>query len=114
NSFQCMPDKKPFRPERVTPRPMIHGSQTAVVVGPPGEEIYTDKYGRVKVQFYWDRQGKKDDKSSRWVRCAQFSAGKGWGMMSIPRIGQEVVVTYFEGDPDYPLITGCVYNAEQM
>jgi type VI secretion system secreted protein VgrG len=114
NSFTCIPDSVPFRPARITPKPMIHGSQTAVVVGPKGEEIYTDKYGRIKVQFHWDREGKKDDKSSCWIRCAQISAGKNWGVMSIPRIGQEVVVSYLEGDPDCPLVTGVVYNAEQM
>jgi type VI secretion system secreted protein VgrG len=114
NTFSCIPDSVDYRPPRTTPKPLIHGVQTAVVTGPPGEEIHTDKYGRVKVQFHWDRLGKKDDKSSCWIRCAQFSAGKNWGMMSIPRIGQEVVVTYLEGDPDQPLIAGVVYNSEQM
>lgn len=114
NTFTCIPDSVTFRPARITPKPMIHGAQTAVVVGPKGEEIYTDKYGRVKVQFHWDREGKKDEKSSCWIRVAQPSAGKQWGTMYIPRIGQEVVVTYLEGDPDRPLITGLVYNAEQM
>jgi type VI secretion system secreted protein VgrG len=85
-----------------------------VVDGPKGEEIWPDQYGRVKVQFYWDREGKRDDKTSCWIRCAQASAGKGWGTMYIPRIGQEVVVSYLEGDPDRPLITGVVYNADQM
>jgi type VI secretion system secreted protein VgrG len=93
---------------------MIHGSQTAVVTGPKGEEIYTDKYGRIKVQFHWDREGKKDENTSCWIRCSQTSAGKNWGAMFIPRIGQEVVVSYLEGDPDRPLVTGVVYNAEQM
>lgn len=114
NTFSCIPDNVVYRPARLTPKPVIHGSQTAVVVGPSGEEIYPDKYGRVKVQFYWDREGKRDDKSSCWIRCAQTAAGKGWGSMFIPRIGQEVVVSYLEGDPDRPLITGLVYNAEQM
>jgi type VI secretion system secreted protein VgrG len=114
NYFACIPDSVSFRPARITPKPMIHGSQTAVVVGPKGEEIYTDKYGRIKVQFHWDREGKKDEKSSCWIRCSQISAGKNWGVMSIPRIGQEVVVSYLEGDPDRPLVTGVVYNAEQM
>jgi type VI secretion system secreted protein VgrG len=114
NTFTCIPDSVEFRPPRTTEKPRIHGVQTAVVTGPAGEEIHTDKYGRVKVQFHWDRLGKKDDKSSCWIRCAQFSAGKNWGMMSIPRIGQEVVVTYLEGDPDQPLITGVVYNSDQM
>ena len=103
-----------YGPVRLTPKPAIHGAQTAVVVGPRGEEIWPDKYGRVKVQFFWDRYGKKDDKSSCWIRCMQSSAGRGWGTMSIPRIGQEVVVTYLEGDPDRPLIVGLVYNADQM
>ena len=85
-----------------------------MVVGPAGEEIYTDKYGRVKVQFFWDREGKSDDKSSCWIRVAQGMAGKDWGAIYIPRIGQEVVVSFLEGDPDRPLITGVVYNADQM
>jgi type VI secretion system secreted protein VgrG len=114
NSFTCIPDSVTFRPARITPKPTIVGSQTAVVVGPSGEEIWPDKYGRVKVQFYWDREGKRDDKTSCFIRCAQSSAGKGWGSMFIPRIGQEVVVSYLEGDPDRPLVTGVVYNAEQM
>jgi type VI secretion system secreted protein VgrG len=114
NTFTCIPDSVTFRPARSTPKPVIHGSQTAVVVGPSGEEIWPDKYGRVKVQFPWDREGKRDDKTSCWVRVAQSVAGKGWGTMFIPRIGQEVVVSYLEGDPDRPLITGAVYNADQM
>jgi type VI secretion system secreted protein VgrG len=114
NSFTCIPDSVAFRPERLTPKPMIHGVQTAVVTGTKGEEIHTDKYGRIKVQFFWDRIGKKDDKTSCWIRCAQSAAGKGWGAMSLPRVGQEVVVTYLEGDPDRPLVTGVVYNAQQM
>jgi type VI secretion system secreted protein VgrG len=114
NAFTCIPDSVNFRPARITPKPVIQGSQTAVVVGPKGEEIWPDQYGRVKVQFYWDREGNRDDKTSCWIRCAQPSAGKGWGSMFIPRIGQEVVVSYLEGDPDQPLITGVVYNADQM
>ncbi len=114
NNFTCIPDSVTFRPARISPKPTIVGSQTAVVVGPSGEEIWPDKYGRVKVQFYWDREGKRDDKTTCFIRCAQSSAGKGWGSMFIPRIGQEVVVSYLEGDPDRPLITGVVYNAEQM
>ena len=109
-----IPGEQQFRPPRVTRRPFVQGPQTAVVVGPSGEEIYTDKYGRVKVQFHWDRYGKKDDKSSCWVRVSQPWAGKNFGMMHIPRIGQEVVVDFLEGDPDQPLITGRIYNAEQM
>ena len=114
NSFSCIPDSVTFRPRRVTPKPMIHGSQTAVVSGPDGEEIWPDEYGRVLVQFFWDREGKRDDTTSCWIRCAQASAGKGWGSMFLPRIGQEVVVSYLEGDPDRPLVTGVVYNADQM
>lgn len=114
NSFYCMPDSVPFRPARVTPKPLIHGSQTAVVVGPSGEEIYPDKYSRVKVQFHWDREGKKDEHSSCWIRVSQPWAGKQWGAIHIPRIGQEVVVSHLEGDPDRPLITGMVYNADMM
>jgi len=103
-----------YRPQILTPKPRTHGPQTAVVVGPKGEEIYTDKYGRVKVQFHWDRLGKKDENSSCWIRVATPWAGEKWGMVHIPRIGQEVVVDFIGGDPDYPLITGSVYNAEQM
>ncbi|MEI8372615.1 MAG: type VI secretion system tip protein TssI/VgrG [Planctomycetota bacterium] len=114
NTFTCVPDSAVLRPARLTPKPVIHGSQTAVVVGPSGEEIYPDNYGRVKVQFFWDREGKKDDKSSCWIRCMVPSAGRNWGFVSIPRIGQEVVVSYLDGDPDRPLITGQVYNADQM
>ena len=83
------------------------------MVGKSGEEIWVDKYGRVKVQFYWDRQGKKDEKSSCWIRVSQPWAGKNWGAMWIPRMGQEVIVDFLEGDPDRPLITGRVYNAEE-
>jgi type VI secretion system secreted protein VgrG len=114
NRFECLPYSTPYRPPRVTPHPLIYGSQTAVVVGPAGEEIYTDKYGRVKVQFHWDREGKKDENSSCWVRVSQNWAGKKWGAMFIPRIGQEVIVDFLEGNPDEPIITGRVYNAEQM
>jgi len=112
--FSAMPSADPFRPERTTPRPMVRGPQTAVVVGPAGDEIYTDKYGRVKVQFHWDRDGKKDQNASCWVRVAQVWAGKNWGWMTVPRIGQEVIVDFLEGDPDRPIVTGRVYNAEQM
>lgn len=114
NRFTCIPDSVTFRPARTTPRPVVHGVQTAVVVGPGGAEIYTDKYGRVKVQFFWDREGKKDEKSSCWVRVAQNWAGKNWGIVFNPRIGQEVIVDFLEGDPDQPIIVGRVYNAEQM
>ena len=112
--FSALNSQQPFRPQRVTPRPVMQGPQTAVVVGPAGEEIHTDKFGRVKVQFHWDRYGQKNDLSSCWVRASQPMAGKGWGMVSIPRIGQEVIVDFLEGDPDQPIITGRVYNADQM
>ncbi len=114
NHFSCIPHEVPFRAPRVTPRPIVQGPQTAVVVGPAGEEIYTDKYGRVKVQFHWDREGKRDAQSSCWIRVSHPWAGKGWGAVSIPRIGQEVIIDFLEGDPDQPIITGRVYNAEQM
>lgn len=114
NSFRCIPASVAFRPLRVTPRPTIKGPQPAVVVGPSGEEIYTDKYGRIKVQFFWDREGKKDENSSCWSRVSQVWAGKNWGVLFLPRIGQEVMVDFLEGDPDHPLVTGGVYNAEQM
>lgn len=114
NHFTCIPAAVPFRPQRLTPKPVVQGLQTAVVVGPAGEEIYPDKYGRVKVQFFWDRLGKKDENSSCWVRVSQPWAGKNWGAMNIPRIGQEVIVDFLEGDPDRPIITGRVYNDEQM
>ena len=113
-SFVAMPSKQQFRPRRATPKPFVQGPQTAVVVGPGGEEIYTDKYGRVKVQFYWDREGKSNENSSCWIRVSSPWAGKTWGTISTPRIGQEVVVAFLEGDPDQPIIVGRVYNAEQM
>ena len=114
NHFSCTPRKVPYRPPRVTPKPTVQGPQTAVVVGRAGEEIYTDKYGRVKVQFHWDREGKKNENSSCWIRVSHPWAGKGWGAVAIPRMGQEVIVDFLEGDPDQPIITGRVYNAEQM
>jgi len=114
NSFTCIPHKVPFRPPQSTPKPIIQGVQTAVVVGKAGEEIWTDNYGRVKVQFHWDREGKYDENSSCWTRVSQNWAGKQWGAMFLPRIGQEVIVEFVEGDPDRPIITGRVYNAEQM
>lgn len=108
------PTKLPYRPPRITPRPIMRGPQTATVVGPSGEEIFTDKYARVKVQFHWDRLGKKDQNSSCFVRVSQTWAGSGWGFIQIPRIGQEVIVDFIEGDPDLPIITGRVYNASEM
>ena len=110
NSFECLPYSVPYRPRRVTPKPLIQGTQTAIVVGPSGEEIYTDEHGRVKVQFHWDRRGTKDDKSSCWIRVSQVWAGSGWGGLHIPRVGQEVIVDFLDGDPDRPIITGRVYN----
>lgn len=102
--------REPFRPARSTPKPIIQGAQTAVVVGPKADEIHTDEFGRVKVQFHWDRYGKLDGDSSCWIRVAQPWAGKGWGAIQIPRIGQEVVVSFLEGDPDRPIVVGSVYN----
>jgi type VI secretion system secreted protein VgrG len=113
-AIEAIDAKTRFRPARITPKPSIQGAQTAVVVGLSGEEIYTDKYGRVKVQFPWDRYGKQDENSSCWMRVAQVWAGKNWGAMHIPRIGQEVLVSFLEGDPDRPIITGRVYNAALM
>lgn len=113
-AVQAIDADSTFRPPRTTPRPVIQGAQTALVVGKSGEEIDVDKYGRVKVQFPWDRYGKKDENSSCWVRVAQVWAGKNWGAMHIPRIGQEVLVSFLEGDPDRPIITGRVYNADMM
>jgi type VI secretion system secreted protein VgrG len=114
NTFTCIPATVVFRPARVTPKPVVQGAQTAVVVGPAGEEIFTDKYSRIKVQFHWDRVGKKDENSSCWVRVSTTWAGKGWGFLQIPRIGHEVIVDFLEGDPDRPIVIGCVYNAENM
>ena len=113
-SFSVLSTKQQYRPQRLTPKPVVQGPQTAVVVGPDGDEIYTDKYGRVKVQFHWDRYGKKNENSSCWVRVSHPWAGKNWGLVAIPRIGQEVIVDFLEGDPDEPIITGRVYNADQM
>lgn len=113
NHFTCIPASVPFRPPRITPKPFVQGPQTALVVGKSGEEIWVDKYGRVKVQFYWDRLGQKDENSSCWIRVSQPWGGKSWGATWIPRMGQEVVVSFVEGDPDRPLITGRVYNADQ-
>jgi type VI secretion system secreted protein VgrG len=114
NDFEAIPNSVAFRPPRQTSKPVIPSAQTAVVVGKSGEEIWTDQYGRIKVQFYWDREGKADEKSSCWIRVAQGWAGNKWGSIYIPRIGHEVVVSFLEGDPDRPLITGSVYNAGQM
>jgi type VI secretion system secreted protein VgrG len=112
NRFETFLATVPFRPPRLTPSPSVAGSQTAIVVGPANEEIWTDKEGRVKVQFFWDRVGAKDEKSSGWIRVAQSAAGKGYGTLFMPRVGQEVVISYIDADPDRPLITGSVYNGE--
>ena len=114
NRFDVRPPDLVPRPARTTPRPKIGGHLTAVVVGPAGQEIFVDKYGRVKVQFLWDRLGKSDADSSCWIRCAQLWAGKTWGAFFWPRIGMEVVVQFEDGDIDRPLITGCVYNGTNM
>ncbi len=113
NHFVAGPKDTTFRPRPTTPKPVIPGTQTAIVVGKSGEEIWTDKFGRIKVHFHWDRVGKKDETSSCWIRVSQGWAGKSWGSFFLPRIGQEVVVSFLEGDPDRPLVTGAVYNAEQ-
>lgn len=113
-AFKAIPAMQQFRPQRLTPVPFVQGPQTAVVVGKSGEEIWTDKYGRVKVQFHWDREGQNNEKSSCWVRVSHPMAGKNWGWVSLPRIGQEVIVSFLEGNPDRPIITGRVYNAMQM
>jgi type VI secretion system secreted protein VgrG len=109
-SVQGVDVREPFRPARVTPTPVILGTQTAIVVGPKGDEIHTDEFGRIRVQFHWDRYGKLDEKSSCFVRVGQMWAGKNWGGIHIPRIGQEVIVSFLEGDPDRPLVIGSVYN----
>ena len=114
NTFRSIPAKVPFRPPRVTRKPHVQGVQTAIVVGPAGEEIYTDEHARVKVQFHWDREGKRDAKSSCWIRVSQLWAGQGWGAVWIPRIGHEVIVDFIEGDPDRPIITGRVYHAQNV
>lgn len=109
-TFTAIRADQQFRPPRITPRPIVQGVQTAFVTGPSGSEIHTDEFGRVKVQFHWDRVGKRDDKSSCWLRVASIAAGSRFGFVAIPRIGQEVVVSFEEGDPDRPLVTGVVYN----
>ena len=112
NHFTAIPWDVFYRPPLDHPRPRVLGSQSAVVTGPPGEEIHCDRHGRVRVQFFWDREGRNDDHSSCWVRVASGWAGNGHGAISVPRVGMEVLVSYFEGDPDQPLVTGCLYNAE--
>ncbi len=112
--LSAIPATQEYRPPSQTARPLIQGPQTAIVTGPPGDEIHVDRYGRVKVRFHWDRSGRDDQDSSCWIRVAHPWAGQNWGLVAIPRVGQEVVVEFLEGDPDRPLITGSVYNADQM
>jgi len=111
--FSCVDSQVQYRSRRLTSKPVVQGPQTAVVVGPAREEIFTDAQARVKVQFHWDRYGKKDENSSCWLRVSYPMAGKQWGAVHVPRIGQEVIVDFLEGDPDRPIITGRVYNAVQ-
>ncbi|HYW09819.1 MAG TPA: type VI secretion system tip protein TssI/VgrG [Longimicrobium sp.] len=113
NQFEAVPATVVYRPPLATPKPRIAGAQTALVVGASGEEIYTDQYGRVKVQFHWDQVGTRDENSSCWMRVAQGWAGQGWGSIFLPRVGMEVIVSFIEGDPDRPIVSGCVYNAQQ-
>jgi type VI secretion system secreted protein VgrG len=113
NTFDCQPLSIPYRSPRTTPSPRIYGAQTATVVGKSGEEIWTDQYGRVRLHFHWDQLGAKDEKDSCWVRVSQAWAGKQWGAFFLPRVGQEVVVSFLDGNPDRPIVTGSVYNAEQ-
>lgn len=114
NNLEVLPDGLPYRRQLQTPRPIVQGLQTAIVTGPSGQEVFVDKYGRIKVQFPWDRQGQKNADSSCWVRVGQFWAGKRFGAFFWPRIGHEVVVAFEDGDPDRPLIVGSVYNATNM
>lgn len=110
--FECVPSDLPWRPPRRTPKPFVRGPQTATVVGPVGEEIHVDEHGRVRVQFHWDLEGRRDERSSCWMRVAQPWAGAGFGVVFTPRVGMEVVVDFLEGDPDRPIITGCAYNGQ--
>ncbi|WDE03281.1 type VI secretion system tip protein VgrG [Thalassomonas viridans] len=114
NDFECVPKDTPYRPEGKFTKPVIYGVQTAVVTGDPGDEQHIDKYGRVKVQFHWDREGKFNGDSSCWIRVAQNWAGNKWGAFFFPRVGQEVLVEFINGDPDQPIISGAVYNADLM
>jgi type VI secretion system secreted protein VgrG len=114
NSIECIPSAIEWRPERRRKRPRMPSLQTATVVGPAGEEIHTDEHGRIKVQFHWDREGKNDENSSCFVRVIQPWAGNGWGFVFLPRIGMEVAVNFIDGDPDRPMVSGCVYNGENV
>ncbi|MFC4241735.1 type VI secretion system Vgr family protein, partial [Marinobacter oulmenensis] len=111
--LQAQRRTQPYRTRLLHKRPVIGGPQTATVVGPEGEEIHTDALNRVRVQFHWDRQGQHNEQAGVWLRVAQPNAGPGWGGVFVPRIGQEVIVDFLEGDADRPLITGRVYNGEQ-
>ena len=111
NSFECVRADVPLRPAFVPARPRVHGPHTAIVVGPPDEDIHTDEHGRIKVRFHWDRISPADDTASCWIRVAQTMSGVGWGAMFLPRVGMEVLVEFIDGDPDRPLVTGCVYNS---
>ncbi len=114
NTFTCLPATTDFVPEQRSEKPVIPGMQSAVVVGPAGEEIYTDRYGRIKVQFHWDRKGKSNETSSCWIRVAQPWAGRGFGAQTIPRVGMEVGVMFMEGDPDNPVVVCCMPNANTI
>jgi type VI secretion system secreted protein VgrG len=114
NEFECVSEKVRYRPLRRHAKPVIPGVQTAIVVGPAGEEVWTDAHGRVKLQFHWDRAGRRDANSSCWVRVSQVWAGPGYGAMHVPRIGNEVIVSFVEGDPDRPLVTGRLYHGENQ
>ncbi|RRV89766.1 type VI secretion system tip protein TssI/VgrG, partial [Stutzerimonas stutzeri] len=114
NRFSATPWAIPFRPALRHPKPKVLGSQTAVVTGPAGEEIHCDEYGRVKAQFHWDREAQADDKTSCWLRVSSSWAGDRYGGIAIPRVGMEVLVTFLEGDPDQPLVTGCLYHKEHQ
>ncbi|MDP2748089.1 type VI secretion system tip protein TssI/VgrG [Pseudomonas sp.] len=114
NRFTATPWTVLYRPPLNHPKPRILGSQSAVVTGPAGEEIHCDEYGRIKVQFFWDREGQADDKTSCWLRVSSSWAGDRYGGIAIPRVGMEVLITFLEGDPDQPLVTGCLYHAEHV
>jgi len=114
NTFVSYPKRQVFRSPRRARKPFVSGTQTAIVTGKAGEEIWTDSYGRVKLHFHWDRRGNRDENSSCWVRVSHQWAGQGWGSIYLPRIGQEIIVDFLEGDPDRPIVVGRVYNASQM
>lgn len=114
NDFDCIPAQTPFRPPETTIKPRVLGPQTAIVTGPPGKEIHTDKHGRIEVAFHWDRHSRSGTRTSSWVRVAQLWAGRGWGTWFLPRVGMEVVVEFLDGNPDRPLVVGCVYNGDNV